>query len=243
MQDRLQQQSEQLRQELQSSHRRSSQQLQSRLTELETTCKELTDKKYKNESAVRDLKMKLVGAEEVSRPAGLRPKNELISHRCVQEGQRLKQQVLSLRRENGTLDAEVHDKERLVNQLQMKVAVLEQEVKDKEQLMRRTKEVLEAAQQQKVRRIFSTRFSGCAALVGVAMVTLANGVWQESVEENAESKEVQVKKLEATVKSLSEELIKVGGTAQTRIQAAACLSQTGTAGFSKQSSFCWMARS
>lgn len=69
---------------------------------------------------------------------------------CVQECQRVKQQLLSLRRENGTLDAEVHEKERLVNQLQMKVAVLEQEVKDKEQLMRRTKEVLEAAQQQKV---------------------------------------------------------------------------------------------
>lgn len=69
MQGRLQQQSEQLHQELQSAHRRSSQQLQSRLTELETTCKELTDKKYKNESAIRDLKMKLVGAEEVSQPA------------------------------------------------------------------------------------------------------------------------------------------------------------------------------
>lgn len=35
------------------------------------------------------------------------------------------------------------------------------------------------------------------------------------MEETAESKEVQIKKLEATVKSLSEELIKVGGTAQT----------------------------
>lgn len=33
------------------------------------------------------------------------------------------------------------------------------------------------------------------------------------MEENAESKEVQIKKLEATVKSLSEELIKVGGAA------------------------------
>lgn len=31
------------------------------------------------------------------------------------------------------------------------------------------------------------------------------------MEEHAESKEVQIKKLEATVTSLSEELIKVGG--------------------------------
>lgn len=69
----------------------------------------------------------------------------------VQECQRSKQQVLSLRRENSTLDTEVHEKERSVSQLQMRVAVLEQELKDKEQLMRRTKEVLEATQQQKVR--------------------------------------------------------------------------------------------
>lgn len=75
----------------------------------------------------------------------------LTSDRCVQEGQRLKQQVLSLRRENGTLDTELHDKERLLSQLQMKLAVVEQELKDKEQLMRRTREVLEAAQQQKAR--------------------------------------------------------------------------------------------
>ena len=37
-----------------------------------------------------------------------------------------------------------------MNQLQMRTAVLEQEIKDKDLLMRRTKEVLEATQQQKV---------------------------------------------------------------------------------------------
>ncbi|XP_070765516.1 spindle assembly abnormal protein 6 homolog [Enoplosus armatus] len=162
VQNRLQQQTEQLRQELESTHKKSSQQLQSRLTELEASSRELTERKYKNESVIRDLKIKLVGAEE--------------------ECQRSKQQVLSLRRENSTLDTEVHEKERLVSQLQMRVAVLEQEIKDKDQLMRRTKEVLEATQQQK-----------------------------KSMEENAESKEVQIRKLEATVKSLSEELIKANG--------------------------------
>ncbi|XP_060884384.1 spindle assembly abnormal protein 6 homolog isoform X1 [Labrus mixtus] len=162
LQSRLQQQTEQLRHELESAHKQSSQQLHGKLTELETSCRELTERKYKNESVIRDLKIKLVGAEE--------------------ECQRSKQQVLSLRRENGTLDTEVHEKERLVSQLQMRVAVLEQEVKDKEQLMRRTKEVLDATQQQK-----------------------------ESMEENAESKEHQIRKLEATVKSLSEELIKANG--------------------------------
>ncbi|XP_030290017.1 spindle assembly abnormal protein 6 homolog [Sparus aurata] len=162
LQSRLQQQTEQLRQELESAHKKSSQQLQSRLSELEASCKELTERKYKNESVIRDQKIKLVGVEE--------------------ECQHLKQQVLSLRRENSTLDTEVHEKERLVSQLQMRVAVLEQEINDKDQLMCRTKEMLEATQQQK-----------------------------ESVEENAESKELQIRKLEATVKSLSEELIKANG--------------------------------
>ena len=58
----------------------------------------------------------------------------------------------SLRRENGTLDTELHDKERSLGALQTRLAVLEQEVKDKEQLMGRTREVLEATQQQKVRQ-------------------------------------------------------------------------------------------
>lgn len=65
LQNRLQQQSVQLRQELESSHTKSCQQLQSRLTELEASCRELTERKYKNESGIRDLKVKLVGAEEV----------------------------------------------------------------------------------------------------------------------------------------------------------------------------------
>uniref|UniRef100_UPI003AAA84E0 spindle assembly abnormal protein 6 homolog n=1 Tax=Centroberyx gerrardi TaxID=166262 RepID=UPI003AAA84E0 len=162
IQTRLQHQNEQLRQELESTHKKSTQQLQSKLTELEASNRELTERKYKNESTIRDLKIKLVGAEE--------------------EFQRSKQQVLSLRRENGTLDTECHEKERLVSQLQMRIAVLEQEIKDKDQLMCRTKEVLEATQQQK-----------------------------ESMEGNAESKEVQIRKLDATVKSLSEELIKANG--------------------------------
>uniref|UniRef100_A0A673HSA7 Spindle assembly abnormal protein 6 homolog n=1 Tax=Sinocyclocheilus rhinocerous TaxID=307959 RepID=A0A673HSA7_9TELE len=161
-QARLQQQNEQLRQELESSHHRSTQQLQTKVSELETANRELIDKKYKSDSTIRDLKAKLASLEE--------------------ECQRSKQQVLSLRRENSTLDTECHEKERLVNQLQTRVAVLEQEIKDKEQLVLRTKEVLEATQQQK-----------------------------NSVEGNVESKQVQISKLEAAVQSLSEELIKANG--------------------------------
>ncbi|XP_038856433.1 spindle assembly abnormal protein 6 homolog [Salvelinus namaycush] len=128
-QTRLQQQNEQLRRELEGAHTKSTQQLQSRLAELETSNRDLTEKRYKSESTIRDFKAKLVGLEE--------------------ESQRAKQQALSLRRENGTLDTECHERERQVNQLQTRVAVLEQEMKDKEQLVLRTKEVLEATQQQK----------------------------------------------------------------------------------------------
>lgn len=59
------------------------------------------------------------------------------------------------------MDTEVHEKERLVSQLQMKVAVLEQESKDKDQLMHRTKEVLEATQQQKVKTATSDERVSC----------------------------------------------------------------------------------
>ncbi|XP_030228932.1 spindle assembly abnormal protein 6 homolog isoform X1 [Gadus morhua] len=162
IQGRLQQQTEQIRQELEGSHQRSSQQLQSRLAELEASTRELTERRYKNESALRDLMIKLASAEE--------------------ESQRAKQQVTSLRRENGTLDTELHDKERSLGQLQTRLAVLEQEVKDKEQLMGRTREVLEATQQQK-----------------------------ETMEGNVESKDHQIKKLESTVRSLSEEQKKANG--------------------------------
>lgn len=93
--------------------------------------------------------------------------------------QRTKQEVLSLRRENSTLDAECHEKEKRINQLQTKVAVLEQEIKDKDQLVLRTKEAFDTIQEQKV-----------------------------VLEENGEKNQVQLGKLEATIKSLSAELLK-----------------------------------
>ncbi|KAM9693323.1 spindle assembly abnormal protein 6 homolog isoform 3-T3 [Dama dama] len=99
--------------------------------------------------------------------------------KALQELQRAKQEVLSLRRENSTLDAECHEKEKHINQLQTKVAVLEQEIKDKDQLVLRTKEAFDTIQEQKV-----------------------------ALEENAEKNQVQLGKLEATIKSLSAELLK-----------------------------------
>ncbi|KAK7889145.1 hypothetical protein WMY93_024705 [Mugilogobius chulae] len=88
----------------------------------------------RNESSIRDLRMKLVAAEE--------------------ESQRSKQQVLSLRRDNGVLDSQCHEKERALNQLQMRTAV----IKD----------------------IYSVLMCCVPA----------------SIEENAEAKDLQIKKLE-----------------------------------------------
>ncbi|XP_074008032.1 spindle assembly abnormal protein 6 homolog [Numenius arquata] len=154
-----QQQHEQQKKELENFHQKSIQQLQNRLSELEVINKDLTERRYKGDSTVRELKAKLSGIED--------------------ECQRAKQEVLSLRRENTTLDAECHEKEKLVNQLQTRVAVLEQEIKDKDQLVIRTKEVLDATQEQKA-----------------------------ILEESTEKKQSHIEKLETTIKSLSAELLK-----------------------------------
>ncbi|XP_004385774.1 spindle assembly abnormal protein 6 homolog [Trichechus manatus latirostris] len=154
-----QQQHEQQKKDLEVLHQRNINQLQNRLSELEAANKDLTERKYKGDSTIRELKAKLAGVEE--------------------ELQRAKQEVLSLRRENSTLDAECHEKEKHINQLQTKVAVLEQEIKDKDQLVLRTKEAFDTIQEQKV-----------------------------ALEENGEKSQVQLEKLEATIKSLSAELLK-----------------------------------
>ncbi|NXC49700.1 SAS6 protein, partial [Penelope pileata] len=158
-QAQYQQQHEQQKKELESLHQKSVQQLQNRVSELEVINKDLTERRYKGDSTVRELKAKLSGVED--------------------ECQRAKQEVLSLRRENTTLDAECHEKEKLINQLQTRVAVLEQEIKDKDQLVVRTKEVLDATQEQKV-----------------------------ILEESTEKKRSHIEKLETTIKSLSAELLK-----------------------------------
>ncbi|XP_009645804.2 spindle assembly abnormal protein 6 homolog [Egretta garzetta] len=158
-QAQYQQQHEQQKKELENLHQKSIQQLQNRLSELEVINKDLTERRYKGDSTVRELKAKLSGVDD--------------------ECQRAKQEVLSLRRENTTLDAECHEKEKLINQLQTRVAVLEQEIKDKDQLVIRTKEVLDATQEQKV-----------------------------VLEESTEKKQSHIEKLETTIKSLSAELLK-----------------------------------
>ncbi|XP_069481772.1 spindle assembly abnormal protein 6 homolog [Ambystoma mexicanum] len=110
---------------------RTTQLLDARVSELETANKDLTERKYKSESCIRELKSKLSGLEE--------------------EYQRTKQEVSSLRRENSTLDSECHEREKLVNQLKTRTAVLEQEVKDKEQVVIKANGICESAQEHKKR--------------------------------------------------------------------------------------------
>ncbi|KAG8455338.1 hypothetical protein GDO86_001512 [Hymenochirus boettgeri] len=128
-QTQLQLQYEHQKKELESSSSRTVQHLESRVSELETINKDLTERKYKSESCIREIKGKLAGMEE--------------------EYHRAKQEVTSLRRENATLDSECHEKEKLLNQLKTRTAVLEQEVKDKEQVIIRSVDVCESAQEHK----------------------------------------------------------------------------------------------
>ncbi|XP_061744168.1 spindle assembly abnormal protein 6 homolog [Nerophis ophidion] len=129
IQNRLDKQEQELTHKLESDHQRSSQQFQTRLAELEKSCQDLMQKRYKNESAINDLKSKLAGAKAD----------------CLH----LKQQVAPLEKEIHSLGTSLHEKERLANQLQKRVAVLEQDIKTKEQLVLHTNEVLEAIKQQK----------------------------------------------------------------------------------------------
>ncbi|XP_053323642.1 spindle assembly abnormal protein 6 homolog isoform X2 [Spea bombifrons] len=129
IQTQYQLQYEQQKKELETSSSRTIQHLEARVSELEAINKDLTERKYKSESCIRELKGKVAGMEE--------------------ECHRTKQEVTSLRRENATLDSECHEKEKLINQLKTKTAVLEQEVKDKEQVVIRSVDACESAQEHK----------------------------------------------------------------------------------------------
>lgn len=65
MQVQYQQQHEQQKKDLEILHQRNIQQLQNRLSELEVANKDLTERKYKGDSTIRELKAKLSGVEEV----------------------------------------------------------------------------------------------------------------------------------------------------------------------------------
>lgn len=98
---------------------------------MEGVNKDLTDRKYKSESSIRELKSKLSTLEE--------------------EHMRVKQELQGLRKQNSSLDGEYHEKEKLIHQLTTRVAVLEQEVKDKEMVINKSTDLLSSEQERKVR--------------------------------------------------------------------------------------------
>ncbi|XP_040276235.1 spindle assembly abnormal protein 6 homolog [Bufo bufo] len=127
IQTQYQHQYEQQKKELESSSNRTIQHLESRVSELEALNKDLTERKYKSESCIREIKGKLAVVEE--------------------ENHRAKQEIASLRRETSALDSECHEREKLLNQYKMRTAVLEQEVKAKEEVVIKSTDACESAQQ------------------------------------------------------------------------------------------------
>lgn len=92
----------------------------------------MTDKRYKSDSTIRELRSKLSLLEE--------------------DHHRAKQEVAALRKENASLDGTCHDQDKEINQLKTRLAVLEQEVKDKGEVMAKTSDLLGTEQEQKVGR-------------------------------------------------------------------------------------------
>ncbi|KAL5016300.1 hypothetical protein ScPMuIL_005889 [Solemya velum] len=129
MQAGYHQQQERDRREKEQAHMKTVQQMEARLYELEGNNKELTDRKYKSESTIREMKSKLASLEE--------------------EHARAKQELQSLRKQNSSLDAEYHEQEKNLNHLRTRAAVMEQEIKDKEQVLARSTDLLGSEQDKK----------------------------------------------------------------------------------------------
>ncbi|XP_041087654.1 spindle assembly abnormal protein 6 homolog [Polyodon spathula] len=169
---------EQQQREMEVTHSRAVQHLESRVVELESTNKELTERKYKSDSAIRELKAKLTGLEE--------------------DYHRYKQEVISLGRENSTLDSECHEKEKLLSQLRTRTAVLEQEVKDKEQVVTRTTVTFETAKEHKKKLEESVEHK--QLLIGKFEATV-----KSLSEELLKANEI-IKKLQGDMKKLMEKM-------------------------------------
>lgn len=90
----------------------------------------MTDKKYKSESLLRELKTQVATLEE--------------------ECQRAKAESQSCRRDLLNMETDGREHEKLMTQLKTRVAVLEQEVKDKDELLRKTSDQYTGEQSQKV---------------------------------------------------------------------------------------------
>ncbi|XP_032243131.2 spindle assembly abnormal protein 6 homolog [Nematostella vectensis] len=156
---KTQQQYEKERRDLEQAHRHTVKQLESRLDKVENQNKEFTGEKYRAEATIRELKGKLSGIEE--------------------EYGHMKQELKTLRRDNGTLDSERHERDKTLGHLRTRIAVLEQELRDKEQVISRSNELLESSNDQKKKQ-----------------------------EDTLNHRIQEIKKLENTVSTISAEVVK-----------------------------------
>nr|CAB3265872.1 spindle assembly abnormal protein 6 homolog [Phallusia mammillata] len=129
IQEELQQRYDRERKESEAGYQKAIRQKEARLSDLENINKDLTDRRYRAEATIRELKTKLNALEE--------------------EHRRCRNDLQQARRENCSLDAERHAQDKSIQQLKTRVAVLEQELLDKEQLVSRITSSLDASQQQK----------------------------------------------------------------------------------------------
>ena len=116
---------------------------------MQSSAKELTELKYKNDLEIRELVAKAEASETVSRGG---PAIRLCTcDALLKESGRSKSELDTLRGENSRLDAACHEKDKLLHQLKTRLAVLEQEVKDKEEIVTRTSSLLQLSGEQKVK--------------------------------------------------------------------------------------------
>ncbi|KAK3784496.1 hypothetical protein RRG08_004679 [Elysia crispata] len=128
-QSSLQVRFEKERRELEQAQSKLVKQLETRLDQLETSNKDLTDRKYKSEATIRDYKSRLSALEE--------------------ENIATKAELQNLRKENTTLEGGRLDRDKSCNQLMTRVAVLEQELKDKAELLTKSNDLLNSEKEKK----------------------------------------------------------------------------------------------
>uniref|UniRef100_UPI00358ED828 spindle assembly abnormal protein 6 homolog n=1 Tax=Myxine glutinosa TaxID=7769 RepID=UPI00358ED828 len=131
LQTESQNQLEKQRRELENTHRQTMQMLQCRLTETESSNKDLTERRFKAEASLREVRTRLSALEEESSQA--------------------KQELVKLRRDSSVLEEQRHEQEKALGQVRTRSAVLEQECKEKEALTSRLADNLANAQQQKAK--------------------------------------------------------------------------------------------
>ncbi|RUS71942.1 hypothetical protein EGW08_020301 [Elysia chlorotica] len=128
-QSSLQVRFEKERRELEQAQSKLVKQLETRLEQLETSNKDLIDRKYKSEASIRDYKSRLSSLEE--------------------EHSVTKAELQNLRKENIALEGGRLDRDKSCNQLMTRVAVLEQELKDKAELLTKSNDLLNSEKEKK----------------------------------------------------------------------------------------------